>query len=356
MLYNTGYSAIIFIRYCPLALGPLSESQPPTTAIYTDMTAKTPTDPVTTEAATTESTRPELEDRSFEGIADHFEKKVYGGLKGAIRLAVLRRDLGEQVARLSAELQRPLRILDVGAGLAQLSIELAQQGHEVTINDISNNMLSKAKALALAKIDDATADTESHPEATEISEIEDELKEVQAQDSAVEMPDWLTRTEWLVCPYQALEEQLTGQYDLILCHALLEWLAQPQDIMDFFDKWLAKHGVLSLCFYNPVSFDYRNLIMGNFNLLNNSDYQSDNKKTLTPNHPVPKEEVTAWLAARDYQILGVSGLRVFHDYSPLKRGGHNHPDAVIEMELRYSSLDPYKWMGRYLHYLASPTA
>ena len=271
---------------------------------------------------------PILEDRSFEGIADHFEKKVYGGLKGAIRLAVLRRDLGEQVARLSAQLQRPLRVLDVGAGLAQLSIELAQQGHQVTINDISSNMLSKAKAIA--------------------------LEETQSTAEMLKSPDWLTTTRWLVCPYQALEEQLTGQYDLILCHALLEWLAKPQEIMAFFDRWLAKQGVLSLCFYNPVSFDYRNLIMGNFNLLNNSDYQSDNKKTLTPNHPVPKEEVSAWLAAHHYQILAVSGLRVFHDYSPLKRGGHNHPDAVIEMELRYSSLEPYKWLGRYLHYLATP--
>lgn len=278
---------------------------------------------------------PILEDRSFEGIADHFEKKVYGGLKGAIRLAVLRRDLGEQVQRLSAELERPLRILDVGAGLAQLSIELAQQGHEVTINDISNNMLSKAKTIALGETDSAA--------------------ETSGTAETLAAPDWLMRTQWLVCPYQALEEQLTGQYDLILCHALLEWLAQPHEIMDFFDRWLAKDGVLSLCFYNPVSFDYRNLIMGNFNLLNNSNYQSDNKKTLTPNHPVPKEEVTAWLAAHNYQILAVSGLRVFHDYSPLKRGGHNHPEAVIEMELRYSSLDPYKWMGRYLHYLASPT-
>ena len=36
-------------------------------------------------------------DRSFEPIADHFEKKVYGGLKGEIRLAVLRRDIFEYV-------------------------------------------------------------------------------------------------------------------------------------------------------------------------------------------------------------------------------------------------------------------
>lgn len=306
-------------------------------------TAATPTD--VSNVSSTIAT-PVLEDRSFEGIADHFEKKVYGGLKGAIRLAVLRRDLGEQVQRLSTELNRPLRILDVGAGLAQLSIEFAQQGHDVTINDISNNMLNKAKAIALGETDSAL-------ETNSVIETNSALATNGAAET-LEKPDWLMRTEWLVCPYQELEAQLTGRYDLILCHALLEWLAQPQDIMDFFDRWLAKDGVLSLCFYNPVSFDYRNLIMGNFNLLNNSNYQSDNKKTLTPNNPVSKEEVTAWLKALNYKILGVSGLRVFHDYSPLKRGGHNHPEAVIEMELRYSSLDPYKWMGRYLHYLASP--
>lgn len=299
---------------------------------------------------------PILEDRSFEGIADHFEKKVYGGLKGAIRLAVLRRDLGEQVARLSTQLQRPLRILDVGAGLAQLSIELAQQGHQVTINDISSNMLSKAKAIALTHTGAAGSAPKSDPNTAGISNAKEPFTDTQHDRSAPshQAPDWLTRTRWLVCPYQALEAQLTGQYDLILCHALLEWLAKPQEIMTFFNRWLTNEGVLSLCFYNPVSFDYRNLIMGNFNLLNNSDYQSDNKKTLTPNHPVPKEQVSAWLAAHHYQILAVSGLRVFHDYSPLKRGGHNHPDAVIEMELRYSSLEPYKWMGRYLHYLATP--
>ena len=41
----------------------------------------------TTESESTRS------DRSFDAIADHFEKKVYGGLKGDIRLAVLRRDI-----------------------------------------------------------------------------------------------------------------------------------------------------------------------------------------------------------------------------------------------------------------------
>ena len=258
-------------------------------------------------------------DRSFDAIADHFEKKVYGGLKGEIRLAVLRRDIVAYCTQMSQTLGRPLRILDVGAGLAQIAIELAAQGHALVINDISANMLEKAQANA--------------------ESVEKDLD-----------------IRWYICPYQALEEKLasnTEKFDLIMCHALLEWLAEPAAVMNFFDKHLSANGALSLCFYNPASFDYRNLIMGNFNLLDNSEYKADNEKSLTPNHPVAKEEVESWLRAHEYQTILASGLRVFHDYAPLKRGGHNDPDAVIRMELRYSQLEPYKWLGRYLHILAT---
>ncbi|MFK3867246.1 methyltransferase domain-containing protein [Psychrobacter faecalis] len=258
-------------------------------------------------------------DRSFDAIADHFEKKVYGGLKGDIRLAVLRRDIFAYCAQMNQMLGRPLRILDVGAGLAQIAIELASQGHTLVINDISANMLEKAQANA--------------------ESVEKDLD-----------------IRWYICPYQELEEKLasnTEKFDLIMCHALLEWLAEPAAVMNFFDRHLSANGALSLCFYNPASFDYRNLIMGNFNLLDNTEYKADNKKSLTPNHPVAKEEVDSWLNAHEYQTILASGLRVFHDYAPLKRGGHNDPEAVIRMELRYSQLEPYKWLGRYLHILAT---
>lgn len=255
------------------------------------------------------------QDRNFDDISAHFEKKIYGGLKGEIRLAVLRHDIFGWVKSWQQTHNRPLRVLDVGAGLAQISIELAKDGHDVTINDISANMLGIAK------------------------------------QNAGEAAQNIT---WHTCPYQQLDDKLTGKYDLILCHAVLEWLAEPKLIMDFFDRWLvddrAEKGVLSLCFYNPASFVYRNLVMGNFNLLHNKDFKADNG-SLTPNHPVAKDEVLAWIGDHHYQILHTSGLRVFHDYSPLKRGGHTNPQAVIEMEVAYSGQDPYKWLGRYLHFL-----
>lgn len=257
------------------------------------------------------------QDRNFDDISAHFEKKIYGGLKGQIRLAVLRHDIFGWVKSWQQTHNRPLRVLDVGAGLAQISIELAKDGHDVTINDISANMLEIAK------------------------------------QNAGEAAQNIT---WHTCPYQQLDDKLTGKYDLILCHAVLEWLAEPKLIMDFFDRWLvddsAEKGVLSLCFYNPASFVYRNLVMGNFNLLHNKDFKADNG-SLTPNHPVAKDEVIAWINDHHYQILHTSGLRVFHDYSPLKRGGHTNPQAVIDMEVAYSGQDPYKWLGRYLHFLVS---
>ncbi len=252
-------------------------------------------------------------DRNFDDVAEHFNKKVYGSLKGKIRLAVLRKDLHEVVAKLSNKHKRPLRILDIGAGLAQLSLELAQQGHEVVINDISEKMLDKAK-----------------------QSIKDTDK---------------LNIDWQTCPYQALNNKLQGKFDLILNHAVLEWLAEPQAFIDFTDKWLVDSGYLSLCFYNPVSFVYRNLMMGNFNIIDKAKTQADNTKSLTPNHPVDKAKIETWLN-HNYTIVKVSGLRVFSDYTLSKQGGLANPAAIIDMEVRYSHQEPFKWMGRYLHYLA----
>jgi S-adenosylmethionine-dependent methyltransferase len=44
---------------------------------------------------------------------------------------------------------------------------------------------------------------------------------------------------------------------------------------------------------------------------------------------------------------------VFHDYVSEQRGGHAVDQSVIAMELKYSLLEPYKWLGRYIHLLIS---
>ena len=56
-----------------------------------------------------------MSDRHFDLLATRFAEKIYGGAKGAIRLAVLQADLKESLPK------RRLRVLDIGAGLGPMA-------------------------------------------------------------------------------------------------------------------------------------------------------------------------------------------------------------------------------------------
>ena len=89
-------------------------------------------------------------DRNFDDLSEKFARKVYGGLKGDIRLAVIWRDLLAALPSPDSDdgAHRPLRILDVGGGLGQISVALAELGHSVVYNDISEQMFMAAHQLA----------------------------------------------------------------------------------------------------------------------------------------------------------------------------------------------------------------
>jgi len=256
------------------------------------------------------------QDRNFDDLADRFARRVYGGLKGDIRLAVLWADLEPVVTRLMKDRDAPLRILDVGGGLGQLAVRLAQLGHLITVNDLSPVMLDGARQ--------------------------------RATEAGLEQ-----NIRWNCGPYQALAGTNTEPFDLILCHALLEWLHEPERLIPALALLLKPAGYLSLCFYNPASIVYRNLIRGNFNWLENTPSYTADEGSLTPNNPCSIEQVRNWLTQEHFDIDTVSGMRVFSDYVVEKRGGHQMPEQVLAMELRYSRQEPYKWLGRYLHILAT---
>ena len=255
------------------------------------------------------------EDRNFDSLAEKFQRKVYGGIKGAIRLAVLQRDLAEVLVDLGKKANnRPLKVLDVGAGFAQLAIWLAGRGHCVTVNDISAGMLLKARAGAL--------------------------------DAGVS-----ERMNWHCCPYQELVPAVGGQkYDLVLCHALMEWLAEPDRLLDSLASLLAEGAALSLAFYNRHALVYRNLLQGNFRLLDSGRLQGD-AGSLTPGNPQLPETVAGLVAGAGLEVTKRSGIRVFNDYVQVLRGGNENPQAVIAMEMRYSTREPYLWLGRYIHFI-----
>jgi len=259
-------------------------------------------------------------DRNFDDLSERFSRNIYGGLKGQIRLAVLRRDFAEQIPMppfVPGTEAPPLRILDAGGGQGQFSIPLARAGHSVLLCDISEQMLKAARLEA---------------EQQGVSE------RVTLQQTSIQ---------------QLAQERATDQpgFDLVICHAVLEWVESPQTVLQALVDLLAPGGYLSLSYYNLHGAVYKNLLRTNYKKVRNNDYGGF-RGSLSPINPLYPETVDAWLAELPLQRLSSSGIRVFHDYILDKDAREQDGEALLEMELRFSQLEPYRSLGRYLHIIA----
>lgn len=248
-----------------------------------------------------------MSDRHFDELATRFAEKIYGGAKGAIRLAVLQADLAEVLP------SRPLRVLDVGAGLGHMSLWLAGQGHAVTLAEPAAPMLDGARE----------------------------------RFAAAQLPAQFLQASW-----QELATQAHEPYDLVLCHAVLEWLAEPAAILAPLRQLTAEDGWLSLAFYNRDALIYRNLLKGHFRKLRKEQFAGEGQ-SLTPQRPLDPRELEAQLAPH-WRIEARSGVRVFHDYIPAEFQGKATLEDLLEMELTYRRHPAFAGLGRYLHWMCRP--
>lgn len=258
-------------------------------------------------------------DRNFDDLAHRFRRNVYSRLKGTIRLAVLRRDLFEAIPALgNPAADGGLTILDAGGGQGQLSLGLAALGHRVALCDISANMLAgAAEQVAAEGLDDRVT-----------------LHHLAIQDYCAQHP---------------------GGADLVLCHAVLEWVADPRALLESLLLALKPGGSLSLSFYNIHGLAMKNLLRGNFAKVMEEDYRGF-RGSLTPPDPPSPEQVSEWLDALGVERVCYSGIRCFHDYllDPALR--ESSPDAQLALELRLSRQEPFRGLGRYLHLLVRKPA
>ncbi|MCP4326262.1 MAG: methyltransferase domain-containing protein [Psychromonas sp.] len=249
-----------------------------------------------------------MSDQNFDNIAQKFVKNIYGTTKGKIREAVIWKELLHCLTLLP---QRKLRVLDAGGGFGFFSQKLAALGHDVVLCDISSALLAEA---------------------------EKQLKGKQYEQSV----------SIIHCSIQELGEHIEGQFDLILNHAVLEWLAEPKTTLQGLLDFLTSDGVLSLMFYNIDGQRFQNLVSGNFEFVANG---MKRKKVvrLTPTNPISEIDVKLWLNEFDMHILKKTGVRFLHDY--LKESHHCEEkfEQLLQMELQYNQQEPYASLGRYTH-------
>ena len=255
------------------------------------------------------------QDQSFDGRADKFARNIYDSTKGRIRTAVVWSDIEACLTRLG---NRPLRILDAGGGFGYFAQKLAAMGHQVELCDLSAEMLDLAR---------------------------EQIAEKGLED----------RIRLIHCPIQDLKQHVTGTFDLVLCHAVLEWLVEPRQTLLGLFPFVKAGGILSLLFYNRHGLLFQSLVVGNFDYVR----QALNKKrqtALTPTNPQLPEQVYDWIGRGGLKIIGKTGVRVIHDYMRHKQDQVEKFEDLLVMEQHYCRQEPFVSLGRYIHVMAQKPA
>lgn len=248
-------------------------------------------------------------DTNFDQHKHLFKNNIYNKPKGQIRLRLLLDDLLNRSGILDNKVS--LSILDAGCGMGQVSLKLTQLGHNLDLCDISSEMLSLAKN----EFDAANLTANFH--------------HIAVQD---------------------LDESHTGKYDVIVFHAVLEWLKNPEDIIAELKKRLKPGGYISLMFYNKNAIVFYNLLKGNFNKVLTDDFKG-HPGGLTPTNPIDPDDLDHWLTNNNITVLSKTGIRVLYDYMHKDIKANRSIEDIIKMESIYAHQSPFNMMGRYIHYI-----
>ncbi len=252
----------------------------------------------------------EAGDKNFDDFAHRFEKNIYETTKGKLRLKLVSEDL---VAGVPGIDKGGLCILDAGCGMGYMAALLAGMAHhQFTLCDISSAMLTRARR----RFDDLPQ------------------TEVTFHQTAI----------------QRAHDTFKKPFDLVLVHAVLEWLGQPKAALEAVLSAVRPGGYVSLLFYNRYALIYRHLVMGNYRRLN--DRQVDGfGGTLTPTNPLDPYEVEHWLAEQGMDIVRKTGIRTFFDYQTRETKRSRSFEDTYEMEHRFARQQPFIYLGRYIHLL-----
>jgi S-adenosylmethionine-dependent methyltransferase len=243
-------------------------------------------------------------DQNFDDIANKFELNIYGSSKGRLRHELFMFHLDKTLDLHS----KPLMVLDAGGGTGVMSHAMLALGHEVTLTDIS------ADTLRLAK------------------------EKFSASDNIT-----IIQQDILSLPQQ--------QYDVVICHAVLEWLQNPLPVIEKLVALVKPGGYLSLSFFNQDAQRFSNVCYGNFDYVEQG-MRVKNQVRLSPNNAQKPQEILAFTSALPLQIIHKAGIRCFHDYLKDKSQQVSHYEQIKRLELLYGDQHPYLWLGKYFMLIA----
>ena len=262
-----------------------------------------------TDQATT-STSISLQDRNFDDLAARFSRTIYATPRGKLRLLALKQDFADCQSVMHTPINKA-SVLDIGGGQGQFSLTLAEQGAKVSLCDISDEMLKLARDQFAAANLTLTA------------------QRCSLQDAAETFPD---------------------TYDIVLNHAVLEWLENPFEALPLLAEKVKAGGVLSLMFYNLHGHQWRQIMNGRTHAPKESNPRL-RKEGNAPQHPLDPDAIQTALEALGFELIRWRGIRCVHDHMHQKIRERIGQDVVNTSDLEVGLQEPYRRLGRYVHFL-----
>lgn len=249
-----------------------------------------------------------MADRNFDDLAQRFRANIYDNPKGEIRLASVWRELLTHLPWLA---EGGKAVWDAGGGLGQLSALLLQQGHCVTLSDISGEMLAQAESDLIDYIDDGQL----------------QIRQRAIQDAAQR-----------------------EAFDVVVCHAVLEWVEEPEQVIASLVAALRPGGYLSLMFYNRNALIVSNMAKGNLYKLRDEDF-AGHPGGLTPSYPRDPQWVLEAVQSMGLTVTAKRGIRLCYDLMPRAVRAQRSVEDMLAIDWQYGAQEPFWQLGRYVHLL-----
>ena len=223
---------------------------------------------------------------------------------------MLRRELDRHAGR-------DLTVLDVGGGTGGFAVPLAQSGHRVTVVDASPD--------ALAALTRRAAD----------AGVAERVRAVQGDGDAL---------AGLVEP---------ASVDLILCHAVLEVVDQPADVVAAVAAALRPGGAVSVLVAGRAAAILGRAINGHLGsasaLVTDPEGRAGARDTLRRRYDA--ESAAELLRSVGLAVEETHGVRVLTDLLPAAVVEED-PQALLELELALSARPPFRDIASQLHLFA----
>ncbi|WP_370355218.1 class I SAM-dependent methyltransferase [Catenulispora sp. EB89] len=212
------------------------------------------------------------------------------------------------------------RVLDIGCGQGTQALLSARRGHSVTGLDTSEQLL-----------DDFRAALAAEPE-----NVRERVRLVRGDATA------------LGSLFPA------GSFDVVLCHGVLMYFADPGPLLDAIAGAVAPGGTVSLLVRNGDALAMRPGLLGDWEAANAAFEGSGYRNRLGVDARADRlEELTAELARRDLAVAQWYGVRVFTDIAVhAELPDEATMEAVLDAEERAGRTDPYRHVAALLHLVA----